>query len=76
MAQIKLPKIEPKIHRRILRFLNAAHRPEDLFMAPPLNMTTFPNNRMFTTEGDFGNTAAFTAAIRSIRLAPCGESSM
>jgi len=35
MAQRKLPTIEPEVHRRILGFLNAARRPEDLFMAPP-----------------------------------------
>ena len=34
MARIKLPTIEPEIHRPILRFLNAADGPEEL-MAPP-----------------------------------------
>jgi len=34
MAQIKKPMIEPEIHRRILRFLNAARRPEDLMVLP------------------------------------------
>ena len=34
MAQIKQPTIEPKVHRRVLNFLNAARRPEDL-MVPP-----------------------------------------
>ncbi len=34
MAQIKQPTIEPKVHRRILRFLNAARRPEDLMQRP------------------------------------------
>ena len=34
MAQTKQPVIDVKVHRRILRFLNAARRPEDL-MVPP-----------------------------------------
>jgi hypothetical protein len=34
MAHVKQPMIDVKVHRRILRFLNAARRPEDL-MAPP-----------------------------------------
>ena len=34
--KVKIPEIEPEIHRRILRFLNAAQRPEDL-MFPPQN---------------------------------------
>lgn len=34
-AQNKQPKIDVKVHRRILDFLNAAHRPEDLMVPPP-----------------------------------------
>ncbi|MGR3311498.1 MAG: hypothetical protein ACUZ77_12095, partial [Candidatus Brocadiales bacterium] len=31
----QIPEIEPEAHRRILRFLNAARRPEDLMFPPP-----------------------------------------
>jgi len=34
MAQINQPMIDVKVHRRILRFLNAARRPEDLMQRP------------------------------------------
>ncbi len=34
MAQTKQPVIDVKVHRRILRFLNAARRPEDLILSP------------------------------------------
>lgn len=34
-AYDKQPKIDVKVHRRILNFLNAAHRPEDLMVPPP-----------------------------------------
>jgi WD40 repeat protein len=34
MATAKRPEIEPKVHRRILRFLNAAARPRDLVEEP------------------------------------------
>ncbi len=34
MAQIKQPVIDVKVHRRVLRFLNAARRPEDLMVQP------------------------------------------
>lgn len=33
-TQNKYPMIDFKVHRRILRFLNAARRPEDLMQAP------------------------------------------
>ncbi len=36
MENCKLPKVEPKVHKRILRFLNAANRPEDLQVPPHL----------------------------------------
>ncbi len=36
MSKCKLPKIEVKIHKRILNFLNAANRPEDLQTPPHL----------------------------------------
>ena len=35
MDEHKLPTIDRNIHRRILAFLNAARRPEDLMVAPP-----------------------------------------
>jgi hypothetical protein len=35
MAEIKQPMIDIKVHRRILGFLNAARRPEDLMVPPP-----------------------------------------
>lgn len=35
MAQIKEPKIDVNVHRRVLQFFNTARRPEDLMMPPP-----------------------------------------
>ena len=35
MTQIKQPMIDGNVHRRILAFLNAARRPEDLMVPPP-----------------------------------------
>ena len=41
MAQIKQPAIDVKVHRRVLSFLNAARRPEDLMVAPQKGNSRF-----------------------------------
>jgi len=33
-TQIDFDKIDPRAHRRVLRFINAANSPEDLLVAP------------------------------------------
>ncbi len=45
MAQTKQPVIDVKVHRRVLGFLNAARRPEDL-MVPPQKETTLIDERI------------------------------
>jgi hypothetical protein len=45
MAQIKPPKIDNKVHRRVLSFLSAARIPEDL-MVPPQNEVLLIDDRV------------------------------
>src|SRR6266403_668896 len=45
-AQNKQPMIDVKVHRRILRFLNAARSPEDLIMPPPNEILLFDQRVM------------------------------
>ena len=52
MAQIKQPTIEPKIHRRILRFLNAALRPKDLTQRPRREIPLRDDRRMLGVHED------------------------
>ena len=47
MAHIKQPTIEPKIHRRILRFLNDARTPEELMAPPPTAIRLIDEKVMF-----------------------------
>jgi hypothetical protein len=47
MAQIQQPMIDVKVHRRVLRFLNAARSPEDLMMAPPNEIPLFDPRVMY-----------------------------
>ena len=50
MAQIKQPVIDVTVHRRILRFLNAARRPEDLMVPPQLEIPLFDERIMHGHE--------------------------
>lgn len=49
MAQTKEPKIDINVHRRILRFLNAARIPEDLMM-PPRNEILLVDQRVMEAD--------------------------
>lgn len=51
MAQTKQPVIDVKVHRRVLRFLNAARRPEDLMVPPQKEIPLIDERVMFGHEG-------------------------
>lgn len=50
-AQNKQPKIDVKVHRRVLGFLNAARSPEDLMMPPPNEILIIDHRVMEADEG-------------------------
>jgi hypothetical protein len=50
-AQNKNSKLDVKVHRRILDFLNAAHRPEDLMTPPPNEIMLIDERVMELDEG-------------------------
>lgn len=47
----EVPNLEPKVHRRILRFLNAARRPEDLMVPPQKEIPLIHENFRHGNEG-------------------------
>lgn len=49
-AQDKQPKLDVNVHRRILHFLNAAHRPEDLMTPPPKEILLIDERMMEVDE--------------------------
>ncbi len=51
MEKHKLPKVEPKVHKRMLRFLNAARRPEDLLIPPHLVPGDITGGKLGDREG-------------------------
>ena len=51
MDQIKQPMLDGNVHRRILGFLNAARRPEDL-MAPPQTEVALIDERVMQGNED------------------------
>lgn len=50
MAQDKQPILDGKVHRRILSFLNAARRPEDLMVPPPHDIPLMDERIMHGNE--------------------------
>jgi len=50
MAQIKQPMLDGNVHRRILAFLNAARRPEDLMVPPPNEVMLVDEKVMYADE--------------------------
>src|SRR5438128_1551088 len=50
MTQTKQPIIDSKVHRRILGFLNAARRPEDLMVPPQNDFPLFDERIMHGNE--------------------------